>query len=68
MIVDVGGFLGLGAKPVAVGYDNLIFSTDTLGNRYLFLNASREQLENQPAYDPTTYNAEREAQRMVITP
>lgn len=68
VIVDVGGFLGLGAKPVAVGYDNLIFSTDTLGNRYLFLNASREQLENQPAYDPATYNAEREAQRMVITP
>jgi len=68
VIVDVGGFLGLGAKPVAVGADNLAFSADTLGNRYLFLNASREQLETQPAYDPTTYPAEREAQRMVITP
>ncbi len=68
VIVDVGGFLGLGAKPVAVGFDNLTFSADTFGNRYLFLNASREQLEAQPEYSPETYSAEREAQRMVITP
>lgn len=68
VIVDVGGFLGLGAKPVAVGFDNLAFSADTFGNRYLFLNASREQLEAQAAYDPATYEAERESQRMVISP
>ena len=68
VVVDVGGFLGLGAKPVAVGFDNLTFSADTFGNRYLFLNASREELEAQPAYDPATYEADREAQRMVITP
>lgn len=68
VIVDVGGFLGLGAKPVAVGFDDLAFSADTFGNRYLFLNTTREQLETQPAYDPTTYPAERATQRMVITP
>lgn len=68
VIVDVGGFLGLGAKPVAVGFDNLAFSADTFGNRYLFINASREELEAQTAYDPATYEAERETQRMVITP
>lgn len=68
VIVDVGGFLGLGAKPVAVGFDNLAFSADTFGNRYLFLNTSREQLEAQAAYDPATYQAERESQRMVISP
>jgi sporulation protein YlmC with PRC-barrel domain len=68
VIVDVGGFLGLGAKPVAVGFNNLVFSADTLGNRYLFLNTAREQLESQPAYDPQTYANERESQRMVITP
>lgn len=68
VIVDVGGFLGLGAKPVAVGFDNLSFSTDTFGTRYLFINASREELETQPAYDPATYEADRENQRMVITP
>lgn len=68
VIVDVGGFLGLGAKPVAVAFDNLSFSSDTFGNRYLFLNSSREQLETQPAYDPASYDADRAAQRMVITP
>jgi sporulation protein YlmC with PRC-barrel domain len=68
VIVDVGGFLGLGAKPVAVGFDNLSFSADTFGNRYLFLNTTREQLEAQTAYDPATYAADREAQRMIITP
>lgn len=68
VIVDVGGFLGLGAKPVAVGFDNLAFSADTFGNRYLFLNASREQLEAQAAYDPATYEADRETQRMLIAP
>lgn len=68
VIVDVGGFLGLGAKPVAVGFDNLAFSADTFGNRYLFLNASREQLEQQAAYDPETYEAQRDTQRMVLTP
>ena len=68
VIVDVGGFLGLGAKPVAVGFDNLSFSADTFGNRYLFLNTSREQLEAQPEYNSETYPAERATQRMVITP
>lgn len=68
VIVDVGGFLGLGAKPVAVGFDNLTFSADTFGNRYLFINASREDLEQQAAYDPATYADQRETQRMVISP
>jgi len=68
VIVDVGGFLGLGAKPVAVGFDNLAFSADTFGNRYLFLNSTREQLEAQPAFDPATYADQRATQRMVITP
>lgn len=68
VIVDVGGFLGLGAKPVAVGFENLAFSTDTFGNRYLFLNTTSEQLEAQPAYDPATYATDRAAQRMIIAP
>ena len=68
IIVDVGGFLGLGAKPVAVGYDDLVFSADTFGNRYLFLNATREQLEAQPAYDAATYADQRDSQRMQISP
>jgi sporulation protein YlmC with PRC-barrel domain len=68
VIVDVGGFLGIGAKPVAIGFENLTFSTDTGGTRYLFLNTSREQLETQTTYDPATYQSQRDQQRLVITP
>ncbi|MFD2647243.1 PRC-barrel domain-containing protein [Devosia albogilva] len=68
VIVDVGGFLGLGAKPVAVGSDNLTISEDIAGQRYLFISTTREQLEAQPAFDPTTYEAERNTQRLVVTP
>lgn len=68
VIVDVGGFLGIGAKPVAIAFENLTFSTDTGGTRYLFLNTSREQLENQSTYDAGTYQANRDQQRLVITP
>jgi len=68
LVVDVGGFLGIGAKPVAVAFENLTFSADTFGNRYLFLNTTREQLETQSPYDAQTYAAQRETQRMVITP
>ena len=68
IIVDVGGFLGIGAKPVAVAYENLAFSSDTNDNRYLFINTTREQLENQPAYDAATYAQDSASQRLVITP
>lgn len=68
LIVDVGGFLGIGAKPVAVGFEGLKFSTDVNDTRYLFLNATKEQLEAQTAFDPATYEADRTNQRMVIAP
>lgn len=68
VVVDVGGFLGLGQKPVAVGFENLSFSVDANGNRYLFLNASRQVLEEQPPFDKSTYTADRSAQRLVLQP
>jgi len=68
VIVDVGGFLGLGAKPVAIGFENLNFSIDANNNRYLFLNTTQEQLEAQPEFNTDTYTTERDTQRMVVTP
>lgn len=67
VIVDVGGFLGLGTKPVAVGFENLNFAVDANNNRYLFLNTTKEQLEAQPEFNRDTYVTERDAQRMVVT-
>ena len=66
VIVDVGGFLGLGEKEVAVGLDNISFMTDADGNNYLYTNFTKEQLESQAEYDETTWAEQRDQQRMTI--
>lgn len=55
LLVDFGGFLGMGEKRVAVGIDNLEFVTDESGGRYVWLNVTKEQLDAAPAYDEATY-------------
>lgn len=66
IIVDVGGFLGMGAKEVAVGMDNLAFMTDKDGNKYLYTEFTKDQLEAQPAYDKGTYAEQRDKQRLIM--
>lgn len=66
VIVDVGGFLGIGAKEVAVGMDKLKFMTDKSGKKYLYTNFTKEQLQAQAAYDKSTYATKRDQQRMVL--
>jgi sporulation protein YlmC with PRC-barrel domain len=67
VIIDVGGFLGIGEKEVAVGIDNLAFMQDANGNKYLYTNFTKEQLEAQAAYDEGSYAQQRDTQRLVIT-
>ncbi|RWA68827.1 PRC-barrel domain-containing protein [Mesorhizobium sp.] len=66
VIVDVGGFLGIGAKEVAVGMDKLKFMTDKDGKKYLYTNFTKEQLQAQAAYDKGTYAEKRDQQRMIL--
>ncbi|MER8430078.1 PRC-barrel domain-containing protein [Mesorhizobium caraganae] len=66
VIIDVGGFLGIGEKEVAVGMDNLKFMTDKNGKRYLYTNFTKEQLEAQAGYDKGTYAQKRDEQRMIL--
>ncbi|RVD60777.1 PRC-barrel domain containing protein [Mesorhizobium sp. M2D.F.Ca.ET.185.01.1.1] len=66
VIVDVGGFLGIGAKEVAVGMDKLKFMTDKNGKKYLYTNFTKEQLQAQAAYDKSSYAANRDQQRMML--
>lgn len=66
VIIDVGGFLGIGEKEVAVGMDNLEFMVDENGNRYLYTPFTQEQLEAQPAYDEATYADRRDDMRMIV--
>ena len=66
IIVDVGGFLGIASKEVAVGMDDLEFMTDADGNMYLYTQFTQEQLEAQPEYDASTYAEQRDEQRLTI--
>jgi len=66
VIIDVGGFLGIGEKEVAVGMDNLKFMTDKDGNKYLYTTFTKEQLEAQTAYDKGSYAQQRDQQRLIV--
>lgn len=64
LLVDFGGFLGIGQKTVAVGLDNLEFAANEGGDLVIYSDFTREQLEAQPDYDEATY-ATTPAQRMT---
>jgi sporulation protein YlmC with PRC-barrel domain len=53
LVIDVGGFLGLGEKHVALDASNLQFRRDANDQSIVvFTSFTREQLENQKEYDP----------------
>lgn len=66
VIVDVGGFLGVGEKEVAVGMDNLVFMSDADGNKYLYTTFTKEQLDAAAAYDKSTWAEKRDEQRVMM--
>lgn len=63
MLVDFGGFLGMGQKTVAVSLDNLEFAANENGDLVVYSDFTREQLEAAPDYDEATYTAD-PAQRL----
>jgi len=60
VIIDVGGFLGLGEKPIAVAMEDLTFMADADGDLYLYTPFTKEQLEAHPAYDEATFAQNRD--------
>ncbi len=50
VVVDVGGFLGIGEKPVALDFKKLNFRVDNGGNLIVSVNATKDQLDKAPAY------------------
>lgn len=66
VVLDVGGFLGIGEKKVAVAMENLAFLTDKDNNRYLYTTFTKEQLEAATAYDAATFAADRDAQLLKM--
>ncbi|TBN39041.1 PRC-barrel domain containing protein [Paracoccus subflavus] len=53
VIVDIGGFLGLGARSVSVSMDQLrlIRDGDSQGDYFIVFTSTREQLENAPEFE-----------------
>jgi sporulation protein YlmC with PRC-barrel domain len=68
VIIDFGGFLGIGTKPVAVGIENLRFATNANGDKYLFLNVTRDQLDKAVPYNKDTFTNERDQQLLKTDP
>ncbi|WP_416358282.1 PRC-barrel domain-containing protein [Aureimonas phyllosphaerae] len=64
VIVDVGGFLGIGAKPVAVAMDNLQFMRDSGGSLTLTTQFTQDQLRNAPEFNRDTYAENRDQMRV----
>jgi sporulation protein YlmC with PRC-barrel domain len=50
VIADVGGFLGIGAKSVALNFSDLDFRADDSGNVYIYTPFTEEQLQQAPEY------------------
>lgn len=67
VVVDVGGFLGIGEKPVVVGFDSLEIRTDRDGLVYAYSRFSEAEFEAAPEYDPESYQQNRGAMRIGTT-
>lgn len=50
VIIDVGGFLGIGAKPVAVPLADLDFMRDAEGDIHAVTTWTKEQLKEMPEH------------------
>jgi sporulation protein YlmC with PRC-barrel domain len=50
-VINVGGFLGIGEKPVLVSFDDIQVLKSEDGSDYRFyINSTKEQLEQMPEY------------------
>lgn len=50
VLVDVGGFLGMGARTVALDMSRIHLLTDDTGARFAAVTSSREELESAPEF------------------
>lgn len=65
-ILDVGGFLGMGEKEVAVSPENLDIRADADGELTIFTPFTEEQLEAQKEYSEENWEAERDSMILVV--
>ncbi|MGV1760933.1 PRC-barrel domain containing protein [Rhizobium sp. A22-96] len=49
-VIDVGGFLGIGAKPVGVALSDLVFMRDKDGDVHAVTSWTKDQLKDMPEH------------------
>jgi sporulation protein YlmC with PRC-barrel domain len=60
VVVDVGGFLGIGAKSVAIAFDALDFRADENGDIYVYSTFTEDQLQAAAEYVKDDYEKNRD--------
>jgi len=68
VVLDVGGFLGIGEKSVALAFDTLEFRRDANNKLYVYAKFTQQQLEQAPKYDKNLYETQRDTMRVRSTP
>ncbi len=61
VVIDVGGFLGLGEKPVAVGFESVKFYREDNGGLTVMTPFTEDELENAQVFDEENYKSKRDA-------
>ncbi|MCV9998656.1 PRC-barrel domain-containing protein [Pararhizobium sp. YC-54] len=56
-VIDVGGFLGIGQKPVAMSAESVEVMADAKGTMTIYSPFTKAQMETQAAYDEEAYKA-----------
>jgi len=64
IVLDVGGFLGIGAKQVALAFDDLQFRRDAGNYLYIYSKFTQRQLDQAPKYDKKLYETQRDSMRV----
>ncbi len=64
VVVDIGGFLGIGEKPVAIAFGDLNIRKDQNGNLTAYTTFTKQQLDSAPKYDKNAYQTQRETMRL----
>ena len=65
-VVDVGGFLEMGEKEVALGFEKIEIYRDEDGKLYVLTPVSEAALKNAKRYDEDSYDAQRGSMRVTI--
>ncbi|WP_422370886.1 PRC-barrel domain-containing protein [Hoeflea sp.] len=65
-IIDVGGFLGMGEKPVAISPENLDIRSDNDGELVVFTPLTETEFESHQEYSEEEYEANRDSIIMVV--